>query len=245
VRLTSSTEENRLKNDRHTFTHESSAERGENMYLRNIRQLLAFGIIVFLTFCLIIPARAGVPTEQLKEKIDAIRKILDDPSLKDRKAARMEFIMDVVESMVDCQEATRRALGVHWKKRTPQEKEEFIALFKDLLKKTYSGQMDLYTGEEIVFDSENIDGDYAVVKAKIINKKKGTDIAVDFRTLKKGDKWLTYDISVEGISVLNNYRVQFDEIIVSSSYEELVKKMKRKQGIGSQASSKTSKESRQ
>jgi len=215
------------------------------MYLRNIQQLLAFVIIVFLTFGWIIPARGGVPTEQLKEKIDAIRKILDDPSLKDRKPARMKFIMDVVESMVDCQETTRRALGVHWKKRTPQEKEEFIALFKDLLKKTYSGQMDLYTGEEIVFDSENIDGDYAVVKAKIINKKKGTDIAVDFRTLKKGDKWLTYDISAEGISVLNNYRVQFDEIIVSSSYEELVKKMKRKQGIGIQASPPASKESKQ
>jgi phospholipid transport system substrate-binding protein len=215
------------------------------MYLRNKRQLLASGIIVFLTFCWIIHVRAGVPTEQLKEKIDAIRKILDDPSLKDRKPARMEFIMDVVDTMVDWPEATRRALGVHWKKRTPQEREEFIALFKDLLKKTYSDKMDLYTGEEIVFDSEKIDEDYAVVKAKIINKKKGTDIAVDFRTLKEGDKWLTYDISVEGISVLNNYRVQFDEIIVSSSYEELVKKMKRKQGIGSPASPKTSKESRQ
>ena len=215
------------------------------MYLRNKRQLLASGIIVFLTFCWIIPVRAGVPTEQLKEKIDSIRKILDDPSLKDRKAARMEFIMNVVDSMVDWQEDTRRALGVHWKKRTPQEREEFITLFKDLLKKTYSDKLDLYTGEEIVFVSENIDGDYAVVKAKIINQKKGTDIAVDFRTLKEGDKWLTYDISVEGISVLNNYRVQFDEIIVSSSYEELVKKMKNKQGIGSPASPKTSKESKQ
>ncbi|MCX5885346.1 MAG: ABC transporter substrate-binding protein [Proteobacteria bacterium] len=215
------------------------------MYLLKIRHLIVHGIIIALALFWVIPVQAGLPTDQVKEKIDAIRKVLDDPGLKDRKAARMEFIMDVVDTMVDWQEATRRALGIHWKKRTPQEKEEFIALFRDLLKKTYSDKMDLYAGEEIVFDSEKIDEDYAIVKAKISNKKKGTDIAVDFRAIKKGDKWLTYDISAEGISVLNNYRVQFDEIIVSSSYEELVKKMKRKQGIGSQTPSKISKESRQ
>jgi phospholipid transport system substrate-binding protein len=186
-----------------------------------------------------------VPTEQLKEKIDEIRKILDDPGLKDRKAARIEFIMNIVDTMVYWQEATKRALGIHWRKRTPEEREEFISLFKDLLKRTYSDKLDLYSGEEIIFDSEKIDFDYATVKSKIVNKKKGTDVAVDFRLLKNGDKWLTYDISIEGISVLNNYRVQFDEIIVSSSYEELIKKMKEKQGIGSQASPPVSKGSRQ
>jgi phospholipid transport system substrate-binding protein len=214
------------------------------MCLIKIRQLLFHGIIVALTLCWVVPVRAGLPTEQLKEKIDTIRKILDDPGLKDRKAARIEFIMNVVDTMVDWQDATKRALGIHWKKRTPQEREEFTALFKDLLKKTYSDKLDLYTGEEIIFNSENIDGDYALVKAKIVNKKRGTNFAIDFRLLKNGDKWFTYDISIEGISVLNNYRVQFDEIIVSSSYEDLVKKMKNKQGIGTQESSKTPKDSK-
>jgi phospholipid transport system substrate-binding protein len=171
--------------------------------------------------------------------------ILDDPGLKDRKAARMEFIMNIVETMIDWQEATKRALGIHWKKRTPQEKEEFVLLFKNLLKRTYSDKLDLYSGQEIVFDSEKIDDDYALVKTKIIDKKQGTDVAVEYRLLKNGERWLTYDISIEGISVLNNYRVQFDEIIVSSSYDDLVKKMKNKQGSGTAASSKASKESGQ
>jgi len=215
------------------------------MCLLKIRPLLFHVITVALALCWVIPVQAGLPTDQVKEKIDAIRMILDDPGLKDRKAARMEFIMNIVETMIDWQEATKRALGIHWKKRTPQEKEEFVLLFKNLLKRTYSDKLDLYSGQEIVFDSEKIDDDYALVKTKIIDKKQGTDVAVEYRLLKNGERWLTYDISIEGISVLNNYRVQFDEIIVSSSYDDLVKKMKKKQGIGSQVSPKTSKESRQ
>jgi phospholipid transport system substrate-binding protein len=202
-------------------------------------------IIVALALSWVIPVQAGLPTDQVKEKIDTIRKILDDPGLKDRKAARMEFIMNIVETMIDWQESTKRALGIHWKKRTPQEKEEFVLLFKNLLKRTYSDKLDIYSGQEIVFDSEKVDDDYALVKTKIIDKKQGTDTAVDFRLLKNGERWLAYDISIEGISVLNNYRVQFDEIIVSSSYDDLVKKMKNKQGSGTVASSKASKESGQ
>jgi phospholipid transport system substrate-binding protein len=198
------------------------------MSLISIRKLLIHLIITVLILFWISPVRAGLPTEQVKEKIDAIQKILEDPGLKDRKAARMEFIMNVVDTMVDWHEATKRALGIHWRNRSPQEKEEFIKLFKDLLKRTYSEKLDLYTGQQMVFESENIDNSYAVVKAKIVDKKKGNTISVDFRTLKEGDRWLTYDISVEGISVLNNYRSQFNEIIDSSSYEELVKKMKNK-----------------
>ena len=215
------------------------------MCLLKIRPLLFHVIIVALALSWVIPVQAGLPTDQVKEKIDTIRMILDDPGLKDRKAARMEFIMNIVETMIDWQESTKRALGIHWKKRTPQEKEEFVLLFKNLLKRTYSDKLDLYSGQEIVFDSEKVDDDYALVKTKIIDKKQGTDTAVDFRLLKNGERWLAYDISIEGISVLNNYRVQFDEIIVSSSYDDLVKKMKNKQGSGTVASSKASKESGQ
>jgi phospholipid transport system substrate-binding protein len=243
--LISSIEGIRLKSEYLICLDESGTSRGEKMYLLRIRHLIVHGIVVALVLCWVKPVQAGLPTDQVKEKIDAIRKILDDPGLKDRKAARMEFIMNIVETMVDWQEATKRALGIHWKKRTPQEKEEFVLLFKTLLKRTYSDKLDLYTGQEIIFDSEKIDDEYALVKTKITDKKQGTDFAVDFRLLKNGERWLTYDISIEGISVLNNYRVQFDEIIVSSSYEDLVKKMKNKQGIGTAASSKTSKESRQ
>jgi len=198
------------------------------MRLIRTRKVFFHLLITVLILCWIVPAGAGLPAEFVKEKMDAIKKILDDPGLKDRKKARIEFVMNIVDTMIDWEETTKRALGIHWRKRTPQEKEEFTNLFKELLKRTYSEKFDLYTGQEIIFDSEKAEEDYAFLKSKIIDKKKGETITVDFRLLKNGDRWLIYDISIEGISVLNNYRVQFDEIIASSSYEELVKKMKDK-----------------
>lgn len=208
------------------------------MKIVRIKEFIILVNTTLLISTLITLAYADLPTEQLKEKIDAIKKILDDPGLKERKAARMEFIMNVVDTMVDWEEATKRALGIHWRKRTAKEKEEFIKLFKDLLKRTYSDKLDLYSGQEIVFDSEKVEDDFALVKSRIIDRKKGENYSLDFRLLKRGNLWLTYDISVEGISILNNYRVQFDEIIANSSYEELVKKMKEKQKKGVQTSTK-------
>jgi len=215
------------------------------MSLRKIKQFFANGIIFLVILGWIVPVWAGMPTEQIKEKTDEIKNILNDPAFQDKKEERKELITHIIDGMVDWQEATKRALGLHWRKRSPQEREEFISLFKDLLKRMYRDKLELYSGEQIVFETEKIDGDYAVVKTKIINEKGGADISVDFRLLKNGERWLTYDLSIEGISVLNNYRVQFDEIIQSSSYEDLVKKMKNKQEVGSRVTSKSSKEPKQ
>jgi phospholipid transport system substrate-binding protein len=136
------------------------------------------------------------------------------------------MVTNIVETMIDWQEVGRRALAVHWKKRTPQEKEEFINLFRDLLKRTYSEKLDIYAGEQIAYGSETIEGNRAVVKTKVINKKKGEEYIVDYRLIKKEEKWLGYDLVIEGISAVNNYRIQFNEVITGSSYEALVKRMK-------------------
>jgi phospholipid transport system substrate-binding protein len=239
VTLTSSIEKSRFRNNY------GRIEKGENMSLRKIKQFFANGIIFLVILGWIVPVWAGMPTEQIKEKTDEIKNILNDPAFQDKKEERKELITHIIDGMVDWQEATKRALGLHWRKRSPQEREEFISLFKDLLKRMYRDKLELYSGEQIVFETEKIDGDYAVVKTKIINEKGGADISVDFRLLKNGERWLTYDLSIEGISVLNNYRVQFDEIIQSSSYEDLVKKMKNKQEVGSRVTSKSSKEPKQ
>lgn len=195
-----------------------------------ITKYLFLGLITLLmSLALVVSSLAAGPTEQIKAKADLVMKILNDPALQNRKERRRELVMDVVEDMIDWQEVSKRALALHWKKRTPQEKEEFINLFRDLLKRTYSEKLDIYSGERIIYENETIDGNRAVVKTKVVNKKKGTEATVDYRMLKKGEQWLAYDMVIEGISAVNNYRVQFNEIIASSSYDTLVKKLKNKE----------------
>lgn len=184
-------------------------------------------ISIFIVLSLVFPAGAATsPTEQVKEKADQVIKILNDPALKENREKRRQMVTNIVENMIDWQEVGRRALALHWKKRTPQEKEEFINLFRDLLKRTYSEKLDIYAGESIAYGSETIEGNRAVVKSRVINKKKGQEYSVDYRLIKKGEKWLGYDVVIEGISAVNNYRMQFNEVIAGSSYEALVKKMK-------------------
>lgn len=177
-----------------------------------------------------IPAGAvPSPTAQLREKVDQVMKILNDPALKGNKEKRRQMVTTIVEEMINWPDVAKRTLALHWKKRTPQEREEFSKLFRDLLKRTYSEKLDLYAGEQVVYENESVDDNRAIVKTKVMNKKKGEEYSVDYRLIKAGEKWLVYDIVIEGISAVNNYRVQFNEVITGSSYEDLVKRMKRQE----------------
>lgn len=198
---------------------------------RNLLKKNKYIIVMALALLLAFPYSvwASAPTEQVREKADKVLKILNDPALKNNKEKRRDMVTKIVEEMIDWQEVGKRALAIHWKKRTPDERKEFVNLFRDLLKRTYSDKLDLYAGEEIIYDSEKIDGNRAVVKTRMLNKKKGSDASVDYRLIKKDDRWLGYDLVIEGISAVNNYRVQFNEVITSSSYENLIKKMKNRE----------------
>ena len=121
-----------------------------------------------------------------------------------------------------------RALGIHWQARTPTEREEFVLLFADLLERTYISQIDLFGGERIRFTGEQVEGDGAIVRAKVITRQ-GLEVPVEARLLRRAARWLVYDIAVEGISLIGNYRAQFDRIIRTSSYEDLVKRLRAKQ----------------
>ena len=105
------------------------------------------------------------------------------------------------------------------------EREEFVHLFADLLESTYINKIDLYGGERLKFTEEKVDGDIAVVRAKVTTKQ-GTDVPVEARMNKKNDRWLIYDVAIENISLISNYRAQFDRIIRTSSYAELVKRLR-------------------
>ena len=176
------------------------------------------------------PAWAVTPTEQLKGSIDKIIPILENPTLKgdDKLKERRAAIRRVATDVFDFTESARRALGPHWERRTAQERQEFSRLLGDLLERTFAARLEQYAGERIQYTGESVDGNLATVKTRIITKG-GAALAVDYEVLQRGDRWFVYDVWIEGVSLMNNYRVQFNKIIQTSSYKDLVRKLKAKQ----------------
>jgi phospholipid transport system substrate-binding protein len=186
-------------------------------------------LVLLLGFILIGSAHAGEPLDVVKGAADRAVQILKDPKLlsKDKKKERVELLRGAVEPIFDFEEMAKRSLGPHWRRRTPAEQQEFVKLFQDFMEKVYSDKLDLYEGEKIVFGKETIDQDFAQVESSIINNK-GETISIIYKLRRADAKWKVYDAVVENISFINNYRSQFDRVIKSSSYEELVKRLKEK-----------------
>ena len=181
-------------------------------------------------------AWAGPATDQLRAYTDQVQKILQNPSMS--LAERREAVRQVAEQVFDVTETARRALGQHWQQRTPAEQDEFVKLFANLLEQTYIARIDEYGGEKLTYVSEQLDGDRGVVKARITTKN-GTDVPVESRVLLKGNRWLIYDILIENLSLISNYRSQFDRVIRTASYAELVKRLQTKGQFLSEKGAKT------
>ncbi len=175
-------------------------------------------------------AWGGPPTDQLESSIGTVIRTLEDPALKGpgKVGERRAAIRKMATDAFDFTEIAKRALARHWQGRTAQEREEFVGLFADLLERAYISKIELYGGEKIQYGREQLDGEFATVSTKIITKQ-GQEVPVDYRMLRRGERWLVYDVAVEGISLVANYRSQFNQIIQTSSYGELVKKLKAKQ----------------
>jgi phospholipid transport system substrate-binding protein len=180
-------------------------------------------------------AWAGQVSDQIKQKVDRTLKVLGDQSLNapGMETKRRQTLRAIADEIFDWEEMAKRSLGIHWKERTPEEKKEFVKLFADLLDRTYMGKIEKYSGEKIAYDSETIDGKYALLESKILTKN-DTEVAVNYWLMNKNGTWWVYDVSVEGVSLIKNYRTQFNEILARSAYPELVKKLKSKEGVSLQ-----------
>ena len=175
-------------------------------------------------------AAAGPPTDQLHGSIDLVLKILSDGELKTeaKTAQRRAMIRTVAHEIFDFREISQRSLARHWQARTPAEREEFVRLFGDLLEHSYITKIEGYSGEKIQYVGELADGDVATVKTRIVSKQ-GTEIPVDYRMFRNGERWRAYDVAIEGVSLVANYRTQFNSIIGRTGYPDLVAKLKAKQ----------------
>jgi phospholipid transport system substrate-binding protein len=198
------------------------------MYRKMVWQTL---LCMVVTVAFSFPAFAGEPTEVIRKTTDKIISIVKDPALEgpEKKREKERLIRAAAEEIFDKEEMSMRTLARHWRERTPAEKKEFMELFEDLLEKTYIDRVEGYSGEKVLYEGERVEGDYALVKVDIMTKQQ-TKIPVLYRLKKKKEGWLVYDLSIEGVSLINNYRTQFDSIIMSSSFKNLIEKLKEKVG---------------
>jgi len=147
---------------------------------------------------LALAAHAGVPTDQVKGATDQVLKTLQDPALKspDKTAERRKQLRAIVDQVFDWQETGKRALARHWQTLKPEQRQEFSALFADLVERSYVGKIEAYSGEKVAYVGDTIEGDQATVKTKLITKS-GTEIPLDYRMQKEGDRWRVYDVLIE------------------------------------------------
>jgi phospholipid transport system substrate-binding protein len=172
------------------------------------------------------PEGSESPTEAVRGTVNQVIHILDDPALKDpaKLMPRRRMLEEVVATRFDYAEMSKRALAAYWVPLTAAERTEFVEVFKKFLSDRYAEKIEGYSGEQIVYLSERIEGSYAEVRTELRSEK--TTIPLDYRLLLKEGRWHAYDIVADGISLVKNYRSQFQKIIRESSYQELVKKLR-------------------
>jgi phospholipid transport system substrate-binding protein len=191
-------------------------------------QWISPGIVIGFVLAVTMPATAGAPTDQLRQRVDEVIKVVDDPALSAKPAERHAAVRKIAEDVFDYPDTAQRALGPHWNARTPQERQEFVQLFADLLDRAYVGKIDLYQGEKVRYAGETVEGDQATVKTRIVTKR-GSEVPVDYRMHVNNGRWLVYDVIIEGVSLISNYRTQFNKVVQTESYQSLVQKLKNKE----------------
>jgi phospholipid transport system substrate-binding protein len=174
-------------------------------------------------------AVAGLPTDQIKSTVEKALVVLNDPHLKPpaKLKERRDQLRQILFARFDFTEMAKRALGSNWRRRTTQEQEEFVRLFTDVLERTYAEIIESYTDEKIVYVNERIDGTYADVGSKILTSK-GEEYSINYKAHLISNEWKVYDVVAENISLVNNYRSQFNRVIANGSYEELVRRLRDK-----------------
>ena len=184
-------------------------------------------VLVLLVVALSIPGAWAAPTDDLRAGVDRVLTILRDPELRGspNEARRWVAITRVSEEIFDFGETARRSLGQHWDHRTPAEQQEFVRIFTAVIQRSYVTRIDRYGGEKMVYRGETIDGDQAVVRTALVLDD-GSRLEVDYKMHHPSDRWQVYDVNVEGVSLVANYRAQFNKVIRNESYQALVTRLK-------------------
>lgn len=167
------------------------------------------------------------PTEQVKKTVDDVVRIVADKEMKKNEVKRRQALRKAISSMFDYGEMAKRSLGKHWNVRSVAEKKQFTELFATLLENSYAGKIESYNNEKIIYIKDIVDADHAEIKSKVVTANRD-EFTLDYRLSRQGDKWMVYDVVIEGVSLVSNYRSQFNKIITANGYDKLVKKLQSK-----------------
>ena len=168
------------------------------------------------------------PQQQLKNGIDEFLKVISDESLKTEAGKKIleEKLVRMFKQHFDLTYTSQLCLGRHWRKISPAEKDEFVGLFSDLLKSTYIGRVDEYSGEKVNYKKQLLKGKKALVKTVVVSKDK--EIPVDYKMINRDGSWRVYDIIIEGVSMVRNYRSQFSSILQKKKFADLLNQIRDK-----------------
>ena len=181
-------------------------------------------------------AASGAPTEFIRQTTDNIFRLFEDRHLQGaaQLEERLAHLRHIGNTAFDWEEIARRALAIHWRERTPQERQEFTELFRDAVQGMYLQRLEVAAQERlqdipaIRYMGEQVDGQRAMVRTTIVTRR-GREVPMDYRLRHSDGQWRIYDIVIMGVSLVNNYRIQFQRIIAQSSYEELVRQLQARQ----------------
>lgn len=167
---------------------------------------------------------ASSPTDDVRTSVDAILVILQNGEL-DVQQKRAD-ISKIITKRFDFRAMSQRTLATNWKKTSDEEKKQFTALFSQLIESSYVGKIEAYTNEKVEYPGEKVKGKKAVVETLILTSS--ADIPVNYKLYQKGDQWLVYDVIIEGISLISNYRSSYQEIMKDEGFDGLLNKMQAK-----------------
>ena len=200
---------------------------GTTMRLRLMAGIVALGLLAGV-------AGAGEPLEKIRQTVEAVLAVLADESLQgtENQASRRQLLRQAVYQRFGFEEMTRRSLGRHWRDLSDEQRHEFVDLFSDLLERSYVGKIESAgTGGRVDYTRETIDDEGFASVQTVVTSPLESQFEVEYRLLQRDGaaRWEVYDIVIEGVSLINNYRTQFNNIIHRTSYEGLVKQLRLKQ----------------
>lgn len=167
---------------------------------------------------------SATPLDDVKKTVDDVVRIVADKEMKKHEQQRRLALKKTISTIFDYNEMAKRSLGKHWNQLTPEDKKHFADMFAVLLENSYAGKIESYNNEKIVYIKELLDGDHAEIRSKVITAKRD-ELTIDYRMTRQNNRWMAYDVVIEGVSLVSNYRNQFSRVITASGYGGLIKKL--------------------
>ncbi|MCI0427891.1 MAG: ABC transporter substrate-binding protein [Nitrospiraceae bacterium] len=216
-------------------TRQTRSLESSRWYERTLIHAICLSVVGILGFALLSygPVRAaesGTPTHTVQEAVNRVMKILADPDWQksDRSEERKRLVVETISDVIDYDEMAMRALGQEWKALSDRDRKAFVDAFRQFMESSYEGRFKDYSDEEVRYLGEQVAGGFAEVRTRLVSRK--VDLPVSFRLVNRGEAWRVYDILVDGISLVGNYRAQFASIIREASFQALLVKLTSKTG---------------